>query len=128
MIPLWIEAFSKGQAPQIYGDGETSRDFCYVANAVQANLLAALAPASSVKGLIFNVAVSEQTSLLALLELIRLAVGKKIGREIVVQPLKKDFRLGDVRHSLANIGLAEKVLGYKPTHRVAEGIEATVNA
>ena len=104
----------------IYGDGETSRDFCFVANAVQANIRAALAP-DDVQGEVFNVAAGARTSLSHLFALIRDGLAEHqlhYGRE----PLFAEFRPGDVRHSLADVGKAERLLGYRPTHAIDQGI------
>lgn len=120
VIPKWTRAMLKGEEVTIFGDGETSRDFCFVANAVQANLRAALAP-EEVQGEVFNVAVGEQTSLAQLFALIRDGLGTHqvhYDRE----PCFTDFRAGDVRHSLADVGKARRLIGYAPTHSIAQGI------
>lgn len=121
VIPKWIAAMLKGETVYINGDGETSRDFCYIDNAVQANLLAATATDEAVVNQVYNIAVGDRTTLN---ELYRL-----IGEHLVVcSPTKigdaqyRDFRAGDVRHSLADIGKAERLLGYKPSHRIGDGI------
>jgi UDP-N-acetylglucosamine/UDP-N-acetyl-alpha-D-glucosaminouronate 4-epimerase len=104
----------------INGDGETSRDFCFVANAVQANIRAALGP-EDVQGEVFNVAVGQRTSLNQLFALIRDGLAEHqvhYSRE----PARGDFRPGDVRHSLADIGKARRLIGYEPTHDIARGI------
>ena len=108
----------------INGDGETSRDFCFVANAVQANLRAALAP-DDVQGEVFNVAVGERTSLLELFGLIRDGL-----RDHQVHydrdPVSAEFRAGDVRHSQADISKAGRMIGYAPTHTVERGLTAAL--
>ncbi len=120
VIPRWLAAMIAGETVTINGDGETSRDFCYVANAVQANLRAALfAPAG--EAALLNVAVGDRTTLVELFGLLRdslagVGIGYDRGPEHV------DFRAGDVRHSLADIGLAERLLGYRPTHRIGGGL------
>ena len=121
VIPKWTAAMIEGQAVMINGDGQTSRDFCYVANAVQANIRAALAP-DDVQGEVFNVAVGESTSLLELFAMLGEALERHqihYGRD----PAMADFRPGDVRHSLADIAKARALLGYEPTHRIGQGIE-----
>ena len=118
VIPRWIQALFKDQTSEIYGDGKTSRDFCYVANAVQANLLAATA--RQVQQGVYNVAVGERTSLNRLHRLLR----KRIGSNRA--PKQKPFRAGDVRHSLADISAASKDLGYRPTHTIEQGLDLTV--
>ncbi|HEU5285875.1 MAG TPA: NAD-dependent epimerase/dehydratase family protein, partial [Sphingomicrobium sp.] len=120
VIPKWIAAMLAGTAIEIYGDGSTSRDFCYVANAVQANLRAALAP-DEAQNQVYNVAVGERTSLNELFGLLR----DGLARHQVhydQQPVHADFRRGDVRHSEADIAKARRLLGYAPTHRIADGI------
>ena len=108
----------------INGDGETSRDFCFVANAVQANIRAALAD-EEVQGEVYNVAVGARTSLNQLFAMIRDGL-----REHQVHydrdPVRAEFRPGDVRHSLADIGKARRVLGYEPTHSIEQGIVAAL--
>lgn len=115
VIPRWAAAMIAGETVTINGDGETSRDFCYVANAVQANLRAALfAPVG--EAIALNVAVGDRTSLNQLFGLLREGLGYGQAPHYV------DFRAGDVRHSLADIGAAERTIGYRPTHRLGEGL------
>lgn len=118
VIPRWINALLENKTSEIYGDGKTSRDFCYVANAVQANLLAATAR-GAVHG-VYNVAVGRRTSLNQL----HLQLRKLIGSNRA--PKQKSFRAGDVRHSLADISAASKDLGYRPTHTIEQGLDLTV--
>lgn len=120
VIPKWTAALLAGESIYINGDGETSRDFCFVANAVQANLLAACADDSS-KDQIYNVAVGERTSLNQLFELLKNGLGLQ-GDAERAEPIYRDFRTGDVRHSLADVTKAERFLGYKPTHNIRTGI------
>ena len=120
VIPKWVRSMLRGEEVVINGDGETSRDFCFIANAVQANIRAALA-GDEIQGEVFNVAVGERTSLNQLFALIRDGLARHqlhYDRE----PLHAEFRAGDVRHSLADIAKAKRLLGYAPTHGVAEGI------
>ena len=120
VIPKWTRAMLHDEDVTIYGDGETSRDFCFVANAVQANIRAALAP-DEVQGEVFNVAVGARASLGQLFELIRDGLSDH-QLHYAREPRFTDFRAGDVRHSLADIGKAERLLGYQPTHSIAQGI------
>ena len=120
VIPKWTDALLKGEAVFINGDGETSRDFCFVANAVQANLLAASAPDQS-KDEVYNVAVGDRTTLNQLFAALRDAL-QNDGVSPVIQPNYRDFRTGDVRHSQADVGKAQRLLGYAPTHRIQDGI------
>lgn len=121
VIPRWTAALLKGEPVWVNGDGETSRDFCYIANAVQANLLAACATDSSALNQVYNVAVGDRTTLNALYRLLRDHLVPH-GVPASVRPDYRDFRPGDVRHSQADIGKARRLLGYSPTHRLASGI------
>jgi UDP-N-acetylglucosamine 4-epimerase len=123
VIPRWAAAMIRNQDVIINGDGETSRDFCYIANAVQANLLAALAP-DPVQGEVFNVAVNGRTSLNALFAKLREAL-RSVGIRYDREPIHAEFRPGDVRHSQADITKAERLLGYAPTHRIEAGLGET---
>jgi UDP-N-acetylglucosamine 4-epimerase len=120
VIPRWIEALVSGKDVAIFGDGETSRDFCFVLNAVQANLLAALGPEEA-QGEVFNVAVGGRTTLNELYALLRAEL-ERHGLEVTGHAMHGPFRAGDVRHSEADIGKAVRMLGYAPTHDIAAGI------
>ena len=120
VIPKWMEQIQSEQVVQINGDGQTSRDFCYVENAVQANLHAATCQ-DHAKGQIYNVAVGQQTSLNELFEMLKNLLGKPEAK-----PSYVDFRKGDVRHSKANIDKACQLLNYKPDVECAEGLSRTV--
>jgi UDP-N-acetylglucosamine 4-epimerase len=121
VIPKWVHAMLRGESVIINGDGETSRDFCYVADAVQANLLAALAP-DDVQGEVFNVAVGGRTTLNQLFGLIRDGLGEH-QVHYAIEPRYDQFRPGDIRHSQADISKAAAKLGYKPTHTIKAGIQ-----
>lgn len=128
VIPKWIDALIGGEPVRINGDGETSRDFCYVANVVQANLLAATAPpgpAGEAPG-VYNVAVGERTTLNQLFQWLRDLLAPRFPGVAARRAEHGDFRPGDVRHSLADISRARERLGYQPTHRTAEGLACTV--
>jgi UDP-N-acetylglucosamine 4-epimerase len=120
VIPKWTDSLLKGEPVFINGDGETSRDFCFVANAVQANLLAATA-ADEAKDQVYNVAVGDRTTLNQLFAALRDAL-QVDGVSPAAQPSYRDFRAGDVRHSQADIGKAQRLLGFAPTHRIQDGI------
>ncbi|WP_370262366.1 NAD-dependent epimerase/dehydratase family protein [Limnobacter sp.] len=122
VIPKWTSALIAGQSIFINGDGETSRDFCYVANAVQANILASVARCPEARNQVYNVAVGERTTLSQLYSLIRDNL-KTAGINNDRPPIYRDFRVGDVRHSQADIGKACRLLGYEPTHTLSQGIE-----
>jgi UDP-N-acetylglucosamine 4-epimerase len=121
VIPKWIAAMINHQPIYINGDGETSRDFCYIDNAVQANILAALAPDEAANQ-VYNVAVGDRTSLNQLFELIRSGLESRFGYLKDLKPHYQDFRSGDVRHSQADISKAELLLGYKPEYKIDSGI------
>jgi len=126
VIPRWVAAMMSGRACIINGDGETSRDFCYVANAVQANLRAALAEDPRASGQVYNVAAGRRTTLLQLHELLSTALRDQEPELIVHAPVFAGFRDGDVRHSLADIGKAQALLGYEPSHDVRAGLREAV--
>jgi UDP-N-acetylglucosamine 4-epimerase len=112
-----------GEPVFINGDGETSRDFCYVANAVQANLLAATTQDADAVGQIYNVAVGERASLNQLYAEIKRLLAPRFPHLEKATPQHCDFRVGDVRHSLADVGKAQRLLGYAPTHRLGDGLD-----
>ena len=144
VIPKWIASLIKGEPVFINGDGETSRDFCFVANAVQANLLAAttitaIASSSVVVGgsdpqsiskspinQVYNVAVGDRTTLNTLFALLRDNLAAH-GVRANTRPVYRDFRAGDVRHSLADITKAQSLLGYTPTQRIEQGLALAMN-
>ena len=123
VVPKWAAALLAGETVFINGDGETSRDFCFVANAVQANLLSATATATAPEALnqVYNVAVGDRTTLNTLFELLRDNLVAN-GVASATQPTYRDFRAGDVRHSQADVSKAQRLLGYAPTHRLAQGV------
>jgi UDP-N-acetylglucosamine 4-epimerase len=126
VIPRWISALLSGSPVQINGDGETSRDFCYIDNVVAANLLAATASPSA-RGIVYNVAAGDRTSLNELFSHI-CGVIEASGRLLHSPSVEYvDFRSGDVRHSQASISRISELLAYEPTVRVAEGIRRTVD-
>jgi len=127
VIPRWARAMLAGQPCVINGDGETSRDFCYVANAVQANLRAALTDNAAALNEVYNVAVGGRTTLNELHRLMSNALIQSGAITEVAPPIRRDFRAGDVRHSQAAIGKARRLLGYAPTHDVGAGLAATMN-
>ncbi len=122
VIPRWIAAMLRGEPCTINGDGETSRDFCFVANAVQANLRAAYAPLAADVPQVYNVAVGDRTTLVQLHRLIGEMLVSKQAVSAVPEPAFAPFRAGDVRHSLANVDKARQNLGYEPTHDVRAGM------
>ncbi len=123
VIPLWFASLINDTRVYINGDGETSRDFCYIDNCVQANILAAMAPAGDAVNRVYNVAFGQRTTLNELFSLIRERVGRKIPHTLSVVPEFRDFRAGDVRHSLADISSAKTYLGYDPDFSVTQGLD-----
>lgn len=126
VIPVWVRAMLRGEACAINGDGQTSRDFCYVANAVQANLRAALASEPEAVDQVYNVAVGGRTTLDELHARIAEALAAALPQLAPAPPVYRDFRAGDVRHSQADIGKARRLLGYAPSHDVAAGLARSI--
>ena len=126
VIPKWIDAIINNNQIFIKGDGETSRDFCYIDNAVQANILAATSNSQQALCNIFNIAVGERTSLNSLYKFLQelIATRSKTKHSNITY---RDFREGDVRHSQADISKANQFLGYIPTHKVKAGLKETIN-
>lgn len=123
VIPKWYGALLRSEPVFINGDGETSRDFCFIANVVQANILAATTMNPAAINQIYNIALGDRTTLNELFSLIRDHVAKIHPKIIAIEPEYREFRGGDVRHSQADIGKIQERLGYRPTHRVADGLE-----
>jgi UDP-N-acetylglucosamine/UDP-N-acetylgalactosamine 4-epimerase len=121
VIPKWIAAMTHGEDVFINGDGETSRDFCYVENVVQANLLAAAATAEKVRNQVYNVAVGGRTDLNHLFVELRRSLADN-GVSYRKLPVYRDFRAGDVRHSQADIAKAQHLLSYAPRFDLQAGI------
>ena len=124
VIPKWVAAMIEGRPVLINGDGNTSRDFCYVDNAVQANLLASMVHENQ-DSQIYNVAVSDMTTLNALFDQLKVVLGDN-GISVTGKPVYTAFRNGDVRHSQADIGKARRQLGYAPAYRLRAGLEAAI--
>jgi UDP-N-acetylglucosamine 4-epimerase len=123
VIPCWIRAMLAAQSVPINGDGETTRDFCYVANAVQANLLAATTERPEAINQVYNIAVGGRTSLNQLFHALRDLLAPMAPHVAQLQPDYREFRPGDVRHSQADISKAKRLLGYEPTHEVRAGLQ-----
>lgn len=122
VIPKWIAAMIRNEPVHINGDGETSRDFCYIANVVQANLLAATTGNKDAANQVYNIAVGDRTTLNQLFARLHENLFAQFAHLKEYHPVYCDFRAGDVRHSLADISKAKRLLGYQPTHRVGEGL------
>lgn len=121
VIPKWTAAMIQGEDVFINGDGETSRDFCYIENTIQMNILAATAQ-DEYKDQVYNVAVGDRTTLNSLYSAIKFALESN-GLHIENEPTYCDFRVGDVRHSQADISKATNALGYRPKYRILQGIQ-----
>ncbi len=122
VVPKWVASMIHNEPVFINGDGETSRDFCYIDNVVQANLLAATSQHAEAANQVYNVAVGDRTTLNELFEAIRSLLAPRFPHLTDSKPVYRDFRAGDVRHSLADISKARERLGYEPTHRIGEGL------
>jgi UDP-N-acetylglucosamine 4-epimerase len=122
VIPKWIAALLRRQPVVINGDGETSRDFCYVGNVVQANLLAATTPSSHAVNQAYNIAVGERTTLNELFQLLHDGLRRLNPNLPTQKPAYREFRAGDVRHSLADISKARRLLGYEPSVPARDGL------
>jgi UDP-N-acetylglucosamine 4-epimerase len=124
-VPKWISAFLKAEPVYINGDGETTRDFCHINNVVQANLLAATVNRPEALNQVYNIALGERTTLNELFDTVKAAIpGHKI---LSGKPIYRDFRLGDIRHSLADISKARRLLGFAPTHPISQGLAASMS-
>lgn len=120
VIPKWTAAMINGDDVYINGDGETSRDFCFIENTVQANILAATAP-DNAKDQVYNVAVGDRTTLNDLFRAIKQALETN-GIVVSKPPVYRDFRAGDVRHSQADVSKAKQLLQFEPTYVIKQGI------
>ncbi|MBI1649849.1 NAD-dependent epimerase/dehydratase family protein [Hyphomicrobium sulfonivorans] len=126
VIPTWVFGYLKGGDLFINGDGSTSRDFCFIDNVVQANVLAATTSNEDARGEVYNVAVGERTTLAELSTMIREELERRVSLP-ATDTLYREFRAGDVRHSQADISKSRRLLGYDPTHSVAAGLTQTMD-
>jgi UDP-N-acetylglucosamine/UDP-N-acetylgalactosamine 4-epimerase len=127
VISAWIGALVRNQSAYVNGDGTAARDFCYVDNVVQANLLAATATHPAALNQAYNIAVGEQTSLSELFEMIRAILIPRYPHLRTVRPVHREERRGDIKYSKADIAKAKRLLGYRPQFRVMEGLEHTID-
>lgn len=127
VIPKWVSAILNSENVFINGDGETSRDFCFIDNAVQINLLAATTESSDATNQVYNVALNDKTSLNQLHHLIQSKLMDHTKGLVNNKPIYRDFRKGDVKHSQADISKAVKLLCYQPKYRIAEGMNETID-
>ncbi|MBS3821327.1 MAG: NAD-dependent epimerase/dehydratase family protein [Planctomycetes bacterium] len=121
VIPAWVSCLLRGEQPVVYGDGEQSRDFCYIDNVCEANWLAAHAPAEVCNGQALNIACNRRTSLNEILALLQELLGT------TVEAVYKDKRPGDVKHSLAAIDAAREVIDYEPSVYFEEGLRKAID-
>jgi UDP-N-acetylglucosamine 4-epimerase len=127
VIPKWIAAMLRGETVYINGDGETARDFCFIDNVVQANILAATANNPEAANRVYNVALGDQTSLNQLFASLRELLAARDASFDCAPPVYRDFRAGDVRFSRADISKATNLLGFKPTVPVHDGLERALD-
>jgi len=127
VIPKWVAAILNKDDVYINGDGETSRDFCYIDNTVQINLLAATTDNDEATDQVYNVALNDRTSLNKLYQMIEERLIQKVRGLEKKEPIYQDFRVGDVRHSQANIDKAQALLGYQPKYSVSEAMDETID-
>ena len=127
VIPKWVSAIINMEDVFINGDGETSRDFCFIDNAVQMNLLAATNEDDSATDQVYNVALNDRTSLNKLYQMLEERILKRIKGIEIQDPIYRDFRAGDVMHSQANIEKAKELLSYQPMYKISEGMDEVID-
>ncbi|MDH5570471.1 MAG: NAD-dependent epimerase/dehydratase family protein [Gammaproteobacteria bacterium] len=127
VIPKWVASMLHNEPVYINGDGETSRDFCYIDNTVQANILAAMTDRPDAVDQVYNIALNDQTSLNELFNTIRNLIQERVSGIDIPAPIYRDFRAGDVRHSRADISKAQALLGYAPAYRISEGLRQSMD-
>ena len=127
VIPKWVAAILNKEDVYINGDGETSRDFCYIDNTVQMNLLAATTDNEEATNQVYNVALNDRTSLTKLHHMIEERLIQKVEGLEKKKPIYREFRSGDVRHSQASIDKAQKLLDYQPKYRISEGMDDAID-
>jgi len=127
VIPKWVSDMLHGEPVFINGDGETSRDFCFIDNTVQMNILAATADHPDAANQVYNVALNDQTTLTELFNSIRRELIARKPELVIADPQYRDFRAGDVRHSRADISKAQNLLGYAPKYKIDEGMALSMD-
>jgi len=127
VIPKWVSSIIKGEEVFINGDGETSRDFCYIENTVQMNLLAATTENDDATNQVYNTALNDRTSLNQLYQMIEERLIERVDGLQKKEPTYRDFRAGDVRHSQADISKAVGLLGYQPSHNITQGLDVAMD-
>jgi UDP-N-acetylglucosamine 4-epimerase len=127
VIPLWISALIKNGEVAINGDGETSRDFCFIDNVVQANILAAQAGDLAAVNQVYNIALGDRTTLNELYQAMCSLLVERLPHVQAHRPKYREFRNGDIRHSQADISKARTLLGFEPTHSVGAGLRQAMD-
>lgn len=127
VIPRWIASVLNNEDVYINGDGETSRDFCYIDNAVQSNILAAMTENNEAIDQVYNVALNDRTSLNDLHRMIEDKIIQRVQGLEKKEPIYRDFRPGDVRHSQASVDKAYKLLEYRPKYKISDGLDETID-
>lgn len=127
VIPKWVSAMLNNESIYIYGDGETSRDFCFIDNTIQMNLLAATTQNEESTDQVYNVALNDSTSLNELHNMIQERLIERVPGLEKKNPIHRDFRSGDVRHSQANIDKAKKLLHYQPKYNISDGMDEAID-
>ena len=127
VIPKWIASVLNNEDVYINGDGETSRDFCYIDNAVQSNILAAMTENNEAVDQVYNVALNDRTSLNELHRMIEDKILQRVQGLEKKEPIYRDFRPGDVRHSQASVDKANTLLEYRPKYKISEGLDETID-
>ena len=127
VIPKWVAAILNNEDVYINGDGETSRDFCYIENTIQMNMLAATTENNEATDQVYNVALNDRTSLNQLHDMIEKRLMQRKRGLKKKDPIYRDFRAGDVRHSQANIDKARELLDYQPKYMISEGMDETMD-
>jgi len=127
VMPKWIGQILNGEELFINGDGETSRDFTYIENVIQANILAGTTENQKAFGEAFNTAIGGRETLNNLYEAIKNGIEENLPELTIKEPIYRDFRVGDIRHSNANIDKMKELLGYEPTHTLEQGLKESIN-
>ncbi|MCK5649463.1 MAG: Vi polysaccharide biosynthesis UDP-N-acetylglucosaminuronic acid C-4 epimerase TviC [Gammaproteobacteria bacterium] len=127
VIPKWVASIMANETVYINGDGETSRDFCYIKNVMQMNILAATSENEEAANQVYNVALNHRTTLTELFHFIQDKLKARLPELKETELLYRDFRAGDVRHSQADISKAQTLLGYEPSHVIDEGLEEAMD-
>jgi len=126
VMPKWISQMLQNEDVYINGDGETSRDFTYIDNVVQANIMAAMTTNTQAFAKAYNTAAGGRETLNNLFRVIKTSISKRVPNLEIKEPIYRDFRAGDIRHSNANIQNAKEFLGYEPSHTLEEGLEESI--